>query len=80
MRVVIALQACLPILNLGLDWYDGWVSVIIYPGAYRKQSVEVDECGIVHQDMAHLSGESWQRGPVILSWQDTLNHSEKWCL
>ncbi|HHF7347414.1 TPA: zinc-dependent peptidase [Legionella feeleii] len=75
-RVAIALQACLPILNLGLDWYDGWVSVIIYPGAYRRENVEVDECGIVHQGVANLSGESWQNGPVILSWGDTLNHSE----
>lgn len=76
MRLAIALQACLPILNLGLDWYEGWVSVVIYPGAYSKQSIEVDECGIVHQGMAHLSGESWQRGPVILSWEDTLDRSE----
>jgi len=72
MRVVIALQACLPVLNLGLDWYDGWRSVIIYPGAFSKQSIEVDDCGVVHQGRSNLSGESWQRGPVILSWDDSL--------
>jgi hypothetical protein len=27
-RVEIALQACLPILELGLDWYDGWVGIV----------------------------------------------------
>lgn len=74
LRVTIALQACLPILNLGLNWFDGWVSVIVYPGAYSKESSEKDEYGIVHQGRAHLSGESWQRGPVILSWNDVVRH------
>lgn len=73
MRLSIALQACLPILNLGLDWYNGWVSVVIYPGSYSRQSTEIDEFGIVHQGRANLSGESWQRGPVILSWDDILH-------
>lgn len=83
MCLVLALQACLPILNLGLnwyeglDWYEGWVSVIIYPGAFSKQQEEQDEFGIVHQNNATLSGESWQRGPVILSWDDTIHPNEK---
>jgi Mlc titration factor MtfA (ptsG expression regulator) len=34
MRIKIAAQACLPILNLGLDYYAGWVSVIVYPGEF----------------------------------------------
>src|SRR5574340_587935 len=37
-RIGIAAQACLPILNLGLDYYAGWVSVIVYPGGLRFQS------------------------------------------
>ena len=27
--VLLATHACLPILKLGLDWYDGWHSVIV---------------------------------------------------
>lgn len=76
-QLVIALQACLPILNLGLDWYDGWVSVVIYPGAFSKKSVERDEYGIEHEGRVNLSGESWLRGPVILSWDDVMHHGEK---
>lgn len=76
MRLIIALQACLPILNLGLDWYDGWKSVIIYPGTFSKQSTELDEYGVEHQGKEHLSGESWQRGPVILSWNNSLPDGE----
>lgn len=67
---LIALQACLPILNLGLDWYDGWSSIIVYPGAFRRRGSEIDEFGIVHELQRDLSGEAWQRGPVILSWHD----------
>ena len=71
-RQSIALQACLPILNLGLDWYAGWSSIIIYPGSYKSNSTTVDEFGIVHR-----SGEAWLRGPVILSWRDAKHSGER---
>ncbi|MBO6198734.1 MAG: zinc-dependent peptidase, partial [Psychrobacter sp.] len=48
-RQSIALQACLPILNLSLEWYDGWSSIIIYQGSYKSDSTTVDEFGIVHE-------------------------------
>jgi len=70
MVMQIALQACLPILNLGLAAYDGWVSVIIYPAAFVPKRSYTDEAGIVHQRQAALSGEAWQRGPVILGWHE----------
>lgn len=73
MKLIIALQACLPILNLGLDWYEGWISIIVYPGAFSRLQNETDEYGIVHEGRANLSGESWQQGPVILSWEDSQN-------
>ncbi len=73
MRQSIALQACLPILHLGLDWYKGWSSIIIYPRSYVSDNTTVDEFGIVHQGQQHRSGEAWLRGPVILSWQDVKN-------
>ncbi len=76
MQLTIALQACLLILNLGLDWYDGWVAVVIYPGAFSRQRKYIDEYGVEHIDKANLSGESWQRGPVVLSWDDSVHHSE----
>jgi Mlc titration factor MtfA (ptsG expression regulator) len=68
--LVIALQACLPILELGLDWYDGWVSIVVYPEAFRPQRTHMDEYGIVHRSEDALSGEAWERGVVILSWAD----------
>lgn len=70
LRLSIALQACLPILNLGLDWYEGWHAVIVYPGDFAPRREDIDEAGVVHISDEPLSGESWPRGPVILSWPD----------
>jgi Mlc titration factor MtfA (ptsG expression regulator) len=74
MELAISLQACLPILNLGLHWYDGWIAVILYPGAFSRESRVVDEYGVEHIGRTNLSGESWHRGPVVLSWDDALHH------
>lgn len=69
-KQTIALQACLPILNIGLDAYAGWSSIIVYPRAFRSESTITDELGVVHHKDQSRSGEAWQRGPVILSWDD----------
>lgn len=71
MALTIALQACLPILNLGIDWYEGWTSVIVYPTQYYSDRTEVDAAGVHHQSRNILSGESWHRGPVVLAWDQT---------
>lgn len=71
MALIIALQACLPILNLSLEDYDGWVSVIVYPATFFPKRVVTDENGVVHHVESNLAGESWQRGPVILAWDET---------
>ncbi len=69
-RLSIAVQACLPILNLGLDAYQGWVGIVIYPGEFKVRREETDASGVVHEYDDELSGEAWPGGPVILSWQD----------
>jgi hypothetical protein len=70
MRVVIAAQACLPILNLGLDYYRGWYTVILYPGAFVAPREVEDETGIVHTGYEELDGESAEGGPVALAWEE----------
>jgi Mlc titration factor MtfA (ptsG expression regulator) len=69
-RLSIAVQACLPILNLGPEAYRGWVGIVIYPGEFKVRREHVDESGVVHEYDDALSGEAWPGGPVILSWQD----------
>lgn len=70
MRVSIAAQASLLVLNLGLNWFDGWSEVIVYPDAFVVPRSEMDEAGVLHESDRGLSGEAWSRGPVILSWAD----------
>ena len=69
-RLSVAVQACLPILHLGLENYSGWVGIVIYPGEFKVRRTEMDADGVVHEYDDALSGEAWPGGPVILSWQD----------
>ncbi len=71
MMLIIAVQACIPILKLAIDCYDGWLTVIVYPAGFAPRRVVRDEFGVVHNVQSHLSGEAWQRGPVVLAWDDT---------
>jgi hypothetical protein len=70
MRLSIALQACLPVLNLGLSAYTGWVGIVVYPGDFVIPRQMMDEDGIVHEYDDEVVGEAWEGGPVLLSWFD----------
>jgi len=76
-RLTIGLQAALPVLYLGLDWYRGWYSVIVYPEAFVPEREWVDADGVVWVESEVKSGEAWQHGPVILSWADVQSGSER---
>ncbi len=75
MALIVAAQACVEILELGIDSFDGWYSVIIYPGTFVVEHEQIDEFGLVHEQRHALSGESWSQGPVILSWDDVARDS-----
>jgi MtfA peptidase len=68
--ILIAAQACLPVLSFGLGCLSGWIDIIVYPGAFQISRDETDMAGIVHHQERALVGESWSRGPLILSWED----------
>lgn len=70
MCLAIAVQGCLPILNLGLEWYRGWVGIIVYPDEFVIPRSIQDEDGIVHDYDEVASGEAWGGGPLIISWRD----------
>ena len=67
-QVAIALQACLPILHLGLAWYSGWVGIVVYPGDFLIPRRMMDEDGVVHEFDDEVMGEAWYGGPVLISW------------
>lgn len=66
----IGIQAALPILELDPVLYEGWTEIVLYPGGFVIPRNDVDDSGVVHEYMQEASGEAWEGGPVILSWED----------
>lgn len=69
MCLKVATMACVPVLHLGLDWYDHFQTVIIYEGDFIPNRPYRSDDGVVHTKSPGLSGEAWHRGPLILSWE-----------
>lgn len=68
--LAIAAQAVLPVLNLGLAWYDDFVGIVVHPDEVLARRTVTDEHGVVHHYEEVLSGEAMDGGPVMLSWSD----------
>ncbi len=67
--LLIAQQACLPVLKLGFAALHGWREVIVYPGEFRVRHPHQDRStGVITEQDETLIGEAWARGPVVLSW------------
>lgn len=73
MRVTIAAQACLLILNRASGNYPRLRQILIYPDSFVVARDHTDGMGVAHRARQVLAGESWSEGQVILSWQDTLH-------
>jgi MtfA peptidase len=71
MRVLIAAQAALLLLNRRAGYFRNLRQVLVYPGAFVVDRA-VNEGGVVRDERRALAGESWQQGQLILSWDDVL--------
>ncbi|HEX4780253.1 MAG TPA: M90 family metallopeptidase, partial [Usitatibacter sp.] len=72
-RVTIAAQACLLVLNRRDYCYPNLREVLVYPSAFAVERVRGEPSGVLQEQRQVLSGESWTRGQVILSWEDALH-------
>jgi hypothetical protein len=68
----IAVEAALLVRTLSLDRYRGFRTVVVYEDTFIAHSEEHDEDGLVHVSDEAMGGQSWEDGPVILSWADML--------
>lgn len=69
-RLSIAAQACLLVVN-STAWFDTLRTILVYPSAFRTRRDSYD--GLIVQEGHHATlGESWARGPVVLSWDHAL--------
>ena len=73
-RVTIAAQACLLLLNKKSSHYDQLQSILVYPSTFVTTRRVRDDLGLVSTNRAALLGESWSQGKVILAWDNVVLH------
>ena len=71
-RVTVAAQACLPLLNRPDAYYPELRQILVYPGPFVVDRSHTDGIGVLQNMRQVLAGESWSQGQVILSWQDVV--------
>ena len=69
-RTQLAALCCLPLLALGKAGLQGWSQLLVYPDAFRATRSHLDASGVMHEYEEELIGESWEAGPLVLSWTD----------
>jgi Mlc titration factor MtfA (ptsG expression regulator) len=70
-RLTIAAQACILLLRSDRDCFPGLYSVLVYPHAYVVTDSPVPG-GLVSDGPQARLGQSWSRGSLIVSWDDTI--------
>jgi len=71
-RVLIAAQACLLILNRETSYYPKLRSIFVYPTSYLAKRVSVNS-GIVTEKFQVTLGESWGSGELVLAWDASVH-------
>jgi Mlc titration factor MtfA (ptsG expression regulator) len=75
-KVTIAAQACLLLLNRKTDIYPKLQTILVYPRAFIRQQQQINNDGLQFTQRQALAGESWEFGKIVLSWEDTLQGAE----
>ena len=71
-RVTIAAQACLLLLNLHHDYYERLSSILVYPESFKFEQTEPGPGGMASVTTRPVLGLSSTMGAVVLSWPDAL--------
>ena len=72
MRVLVAAQAALLLLNRRSASFRNLRQVLLYPQPFIVDRAMPNALGLMDETRRVLSGESWQLGQVVLSWPDVL--------
>ncbi len=70
-RVTIAAQACMLLLNRATDYFPGFTTILVYPDTFVVP-ISHTEGPLETREVQIRLGESWHRGPVVLSWGDVV--------
>lgn len=74
-RVTIAAEACMLLVNRPTNVYPSLRYIIVYPTAFVVDRPQGGADGIVSEGRKGLLGESWSNGKVILAWDNVLHGS-----
>jgi Mlc titration factor MtfA (ptsG expression regulator) len=77
MKLLIAAQACLLIVNLKDEVYPDLYSIYISATTFVEKENHVNPQTMLPNYTPRL-GESWHRGPVVLSWSSVRDGVENW--
>jgi hypothetical protein len=72
-RLTIAAQACLLLLNRKAHYFPLLRKILVYPGPFVVERLRLEPSGVLQETRHALSGESWTLGHVVLSWEDAAN-------
>jgi Mlc titration factor MtfA (ptsG expression regulator) len=72
-KVTIAAQACVLLLNRKTDYYPRLYSVLVYPAAYVAKRASGSGTAHGDEEKEVRLGESWRIGSVVLAW-DGVKH------
>ena len=72
-RVTITANACLLLLHRETDYFPKMKSVLVYPSEFFADIRQRGSGGFIVETEQGRLGESWYRGPVVLSW-DAVTH------
>jgi MtfA peptidase len=72
MRVLVATHAALLLQHQRADALAALREIWLYPGVFVAPQRQTDGAGVVHEGVQARSGESWQRGTVVLAWSEVL--------
>ncbi|MDC8760080.1 zinc-dependent peptidase [Janthinobacterium fluminis] len=78
MRVTIAGQACLLLLNRYTRVYPELHTILVYPSEFLVERSEVGPGGVITESEDGLLGESWGDGRVILAWDHVQRGAADW--
>ncbi len=73
-KVTIAAYACILLLHRKTDYYPRLRSILVYPKTFIAPHKSYLPGGIIAEGDIPLRGQSWHKGPVVLSWDD-VKHS-----
>lgn len=75
-RVTIAAHASCLLLHREADYFPKLKTILVYPSLFLVEDDYPDEDGVVYGGRGEHAGQSWDRGVVVLAWDEVEKSSK----